>query len=102
MGSALFRLLALCALLLMPAAMTGGPAVAQPATAAAGHCEDGHSPAEAPAKPQAHCAACAALPAFDLPEPATALVPAAPRIAVRVPAIGGIVPEIATPPPKLA
>lgn len=102
MASALFRLMALFALLLMPGGMAGAPAIAQPAPAASGHCEDGHSPADAPAQPQAHCAACAALPAFDLPEAASTILPKAPRLIARSQPIAGFEPEIATPPPKLS
>lgn len=102
MASALFRLLALIALLAMPGGMAGAPALAAPAPAASGHCEQGHAPAEAPAQPQAHCAACAALPAFELPAPAATVVPTAPRLIARTQAIDSIEPEIATPPPKLS
>ena len=102
MASALIRLAALVAVLLMPIGMASAPAMAQPAPAAGGHCDGHQDPAEAPSKPQAHCMACSALPAMDAPAPAEAMVPKMPRLLARVAATASIVPEIATPPPKLA
>lgn len=102
MASALFRLMALVAVLLMPAGMAGAPAMAQPSSAAAGHCDEHQDPADAPSKPQAHCMACSALPAMEAPAPAETMVPKMPRLVARIAATASIVPEIATPPPKLA
>ena len=100
MDSALFRLLALFALMLMPAGMAGAPALAQTGTASS-HCDEHLPPANAPTQMQAHCTGCAALPALDL-APALAEAPAdAPPFVDRIEPLSGITKEIATPPPKL-
>ena len=102
MVAAIFRMLALAALLLMPAGMAAGPALAQAAAASADHCADHQMPADAPAQPQAHCTGCAALPALEAPPQIAGLLPEPPRMAAPVEIFSGIILEIATPPPKLA
>ena len=101
MASAFFRLVALIAVLLMPAGMATAPAMAQAAPAAGGHCDEQKDPAESPSKPQAHCMACSALPAMEAPVAAEAMIPKMPRMIAPMAATASIVPEIATPPPKL-
>ena len=101
MASFLFRLVTLVAVLLMPAAMASAPALAQPAPAAAGHCDEHQEPADAPSKPQAHCTGCSALPAIEAPGGDAALRPLAPRVVAHSHFISGFEPEIVTPPPKL-
>ena len=102
MASALLRLFALFALVLMPLSMASAPASAQPvASAPAGHCDDHQQPAKAPAGPQMHCTGCAALPAIDAPPPVAEIVP---QMSLRVAVtthLSGIEPDPATPPPKL-
>jgi hypothetical protein len=101
MASGLFRLLALLALMLMPAGMAGAQALAQlaPAGGNANHCDDHGVPDSAPAQP--HCTGCAALPALE-PPPAIGGPPPEPkRFIARVEPFSGIILEIATPPPKL-
>jgi hypothetical protein len=100
MASALFRLLALFALMLMPGGMTGAPALAQPGTASS-HCDEHQLPADAPIQPQAHCTGCAALPALDAPPALGAAPPDAPAFVQCSEPVSGITLEIATPPPKL-
>jgi len=72
----LLRLVMLLALAFMPLSMAG----AQAATPAAGseHCGDRQKPADSPAVPKAHCAACAALPALDSPAAVEAICPPVP------------------------
>ena len=100
MASFLFRLLTLVAVLLMPLGMASAPALAQPAPAAAGHCDEHQEPADAPSKPQVHCTGCSALPVIGAPEAVPALRPLAPRLIAQIQPISGTEPEIATPPPK--
>ena len=104
MAAALFRLMALLALMLMPHGLASAPAMAEPGNHAtsAGHCEDQAEHDKAPAKSHVDCAmACNALPASEpsveepLPMP-IALRAIAPEIR-----FSSIVPETATPPPKL-
>lgn len=103
MASALLRLLMLAALLLMPTGMAGAPALAASSgSAAAGHCDEHEEPADAPAKPQAHCTACSALPAIEAPEQLAGLIPQAPRLLARSTPFSDVQPEIATPPPRLS
>ena len=104
MASALFRLLALLALMLMPAGMAGAQALAQlaPASENANHCDDHRVPDSAPAHAQAHCTGCAALPALDPPPAIEGLPPEPKRFSARVEPYSGVILEIATPPPKLA
>ena len=102
MASALLRLVMLLAVLVMPAGMAAASAPVQPAAAAAhGHCDDDSKPADTPSKPALHCAACAALPAIDLPAVASPpqLEPALDASAVRWTSEPG--PETDTPPPRL-
>jgi hypothetical protein len=102
MATAFFRLLALLALVLMPLSMASAPASAQPTAAApAGHCDDHQQPAKAPAGPQVHCTACAALPAIDTPAPVSELAPEMPMLIALAGFLAGIEPDTATPPPKL-
>ena len=103
MASAFLRLIALFALMLMPLSMASAPASAQPAAAVpAGHCDEHQQPAKAPAGPQVHCTACAALPAIDAPAPVAELNPSMPMIIALASFLTGIEPDTATPPPKLA
>ena len=102
MDSAVLRLLALFALILMPLSMASAPASAQPnATAPAGHCDDQQQPTKAPAGPQLHCTACAALPAMEASVPMAELRPETPIVIALVSFLAGIEPDTATPPPKL-
>ena len=104
MASALFRLLALVALMLMPAGMAGAQAFAQPASAGvnADHCDEHGVPDSAPGKAPAHCTGCAALPELEPPPAIGELPPESKRFIARVEPFPGIILEIATPPPKLA
>jgi hypothetical protein len=102
MATAFLRLIALFALILMPLSMASAPASAQPTSAGpAGHCDDHQQPAKAPAGPQAHCTACAALPAIDAPAPIAELSPETPILISLADFLAGIEPDTATPPPKL-
>jgi hypothetical protein len=102
MASAVLRLLALFALIFMPLSMASAPASAQPSAAApSGHCDDHQKPSDAPAGQQMHCTGCAALPAMDAPFPISELQPQTPMELTLVELPAGIVPETATPPPKL-
>ena len=102
MASAVLRLVALVALMLMPLSMASAPAAAQPvAGAPAGHCDDHQKPADAPSAPQVHCTACTALPAIDVPAPIAELAPTMPMLIALAGFLAGIEPDIATPPPKL-
>ena len=103
MASAVLRLLALVALLLMPLSMASAAASAQPnAVAPTGHCDDHQQPAKAPTGSQVHCTACAALPAVDTPAPSAELRPEMPMLIALAGFMAGIEPDTATPPPKLA
>ena len=104
MASTLLRLMMLFALALMPLGMAGGPAAAHSAaTATSDHCGGSQeNPADAPAVPKAHCAACAALPAVD---PPPAIAELRPSMVLQVEAEHWVTeagPETDTPPPKLA
>src|SRR5262245_55873240 len=102
MASAVLRLLALIALVLMPLSMASAPASAQPAARApAGHCDDHQQPSKAPSGPLMHCTACAALPAIDTPAPIAELDPETPMLIALASFLAGIEPDTATPPPKL-
>lgn len=101
MGSALIRLAALVAVLLMPFGMPA-PALALPAPTASGHCDGHEQPAEEPAKAQAHCTACSALPALAAPPSQAAVLPSTPRMIARMDMKPETIPEIATPPPRLS
>ena len=106
MASALFRLLALIALVLMPLGMGTAPALAAPGQhsmmmAGSGHCDEQQDRNSAPAQEQMDCtAACTALPASSAPVLAPALKPTAPRMTGVDTIFTGIEPEIAPPPPK--
>ena len=103
MTDRLLRLLAMLALLLMPAKMAAAAPGGQALPAASvGHCDD-HGP-QAPAPPEmpAHCVSCSALPAAELGAPALSARPRAPVRLARATPIAGIVPEIATPPPRFS
>ena len=99
MAAASLRLMALVALLLMPAGMAGAPALAQPVASASEHCGEHQQPADTSSEAQKHCAACSALPAVDLAQAST-LAPVTPRVIAGMSATSGIQPEIETPPPK--
>lgn len=105
MTAALLRVLTLLALVLMPLGMTGAPAAASPMPAShdmatMGHCDEQPGQDEAPVSKMDCTAMCTALPATEGPTPASVLKPKAPRtIAIAMPFVG-MVPEIATPPPR--
>ena len=107
MAAYIFRLLAIVSVLLMPGAMAVAPAAAHaaPAASKASHCS-GHEEQKQEQVPasamEMNCMACAALPAAVAPAAAEAALPAAPRLLALAFEADGIVPEIATPPPKLA
>ncbi len=103
MAAAVFRLLALFALMLMPIGMA--PATAQPmpaehAMTSMGHCEQDQD--REPNSKMDCTAMCTALPATDASVPEPVLKPMAPRTtAIAVP-FAGVEPETVTPPPRLA
>jgi hypothetical protein len=105
MTAALLRLLTLLALVLMPLGMTSAPAAASPMPpshdmAAMGHCDEQPGEDEAPVSKIDCTAMCTALPATDGSTPTSVLKLTAPRtVAVATPFVG-MVPEIATPPPR--
>ena len=107
MAAYLFRLLALVSVLVMPAAMAIAPAAAHAAPAASNgsHCS-GHEEQKQEKAPVAgmdmNCMACAALPVALAAAPAEPALPPAPRLLALAFEADGIVPEIATPPPKRA
>ena len=105
MASAVFRLLALVALVIMPLGMSSAPALAgavDHAAAPAGHCDEQPVQDEAPQSKMDCTAMCTAIPAADVPTSAPALQPKAPRtMAISAP-FSGVEPEIATPPPRRA
>ena len=102
MASAVLRLLALIALVLMPLSMASATVSAQPnASAPASHCDDHQRPSKAPAAPQMHCPGCAALPAIDAPAPVAELDPETPLHIALAALLSGIEPDTATPPPKI-
>lgn len=105
MAAAVLRLLTLIALMLMPVGMAGAPAMAQPAPARhamAGmdHCDDMPAKEQAPPAKMDCTAMCTALPATDAPLPEPVMNPKAPRAIATGAPFAGIVPEIATPPPR--
>jgi hypothetical protein len=105
MTAAVFRLLALIALVLMPIGMTGAPAAASAMPAdhamAAGHCEgqSGDEP-QAPAASMDCTAMCTAIPAREAAAPTPLFQRPAPRTVAVAVAFEGVEPEIATPPPR--
>ena len=108
MASALLRLLALIALVIMPFGMTSAPALAAPAhhdmaMAGAGHCDEQQDSDRATVQDRMDCtAACTALPAASAPVLAPPLKPTTPRTIAIVAPFHGVILEIATPPPRLA
>jgi hypothetical protein len=102
--AAVFRLLALVALVLMPFTMAAAPAGAHamPQAMTQDHCGD-HPDAPAAPADMAQCMLmCAALPAA---EPLTVFAPDLPKAPLRlnrVKPIHGIILDIATPPPRLS
>jgi hypothetical protein len=106
MAAAIFRLLALVALVLMPLGMAGAPANAQSTTTdhvavAMGHCDDQPAKDKAPAPSKMDCMAmCTALPAANGPLLSSAMKPAAVRSTFVASPFAGVEPEIATPPPR--
>jgi hypothetical protein len=107
MIAALCRLLTLLALVLMPVGMTYAPAAASPMPAShhevtMGHCGEQTGQDEAPISKMACTAMCMALPATDAPTKASVLKATAPRNIGIAKRFVGMVPEIATPPPKQA
>ena len=109
MAAAVTRLLTLLALVLMPLGMASAPAMAhampaQHSEASMGHCDGQTDQNRAPAHStqQMHCAMCTALPAVPPPTPSSRLKPVEPRVIATVSPFTGIVPEIATPPPRQA
>ena len=106
MAAAALRLLTLIALVLMPVGMAGAPAMAQAAPVehgmAMGHCDEMPGKEQAPPASKMDCAAmCTALPASFGLETGPMLKPEAPRSIVVSAPFDGVVPEIATPPPRL-
>jgi hypothetical protein len=107
MGVAIFRLLALIAIALMPLGMAG-PAMAQPISAdhsalamQMGHCNEQPTKEKTPAPSKMDCTAmCTALPAADSLLPAETIRPLALLTAAIAAPFTGIEPEIATPPPR--
>ncbi len=104
MASAVLKLVAFLAVLLMPLGIATAPAAAEPhsATAASGHCDEHQKPAEAPAEPQAHCTGCSALPAMEAPAAAGEARPQAPMLLALSDFRAGVEPDTITPPPKLS
>jgi hypothetical protein len=103
MAAAVLRLFALFALVLMLLGMASAPAAshAPMAAAPAEHCADRSKPDQAPAPKAMDClATCTALPASEAVVPAPPPVPSPPRLIALADRFVGIVPEIATPPPK--
>ena len=103
MVSAVLRLFALAALILMPLGTGSVVVAAEPQSEASGegYCGDHQKPADAPAKMSLHCASCSALPASDDVVEVTELRPDLPRLIVAAKAPSQNELEIATPPPKL-
>jgi hypothetical protein len=104
MAAAVLRFLALVALMLMPLGMAAPAAAHAPMASAPGeHCADQSQPDETPAPKAMDCVAtCTALPASNTPVPAPLAAPSPPRLIALADIFVGIVPEIATPPPKHA
>lgn len=102
MALALLRLLSLVALLLMPLSMASGPASARAtASASSGHCDERQKPADAPTSQQVHCTGCSALPATEAPPAIAELRPEMPIELSLAQLPAGLIPETATPPPKM-
>ena len=92
----------LIALALMPLGMTSAATAAASSPAgASGHCDDHQKPADAPAKMNMQCAACAALPAAEVNGADPALRPELPTLVKAANALSNTEPETDTPPPRL-
>ena len=103
MASLILRLMALLALVLMPVGMGAAPAATKASHAMSSeHCGGHDEDRDQPASRDMHCAACAALPAIEMPELASDLRPQLPRLVRSAHAKPDSILEIATPPPKLA
>ena len=106
MAAAALRLLTLIALMLMPIAMAGAPALAQPAPvehamASMGHCDEMPGEDQAPPSSKMECTAmCTALPAGFGMAAEPMMKPRPQRSMAAGASFDGIVPEIATPPPR--
>ena len=106
MTSALMKLLALVALVVMPFGMTRATAMAQPMPAdhsmtAMGHCDEQPKQDKGPVSKMDCTAMCTALPATDTPPPDRIARLHAPQTIALVAPFAGVVLEIATPPPRL-
>lgn len=105
MASAILRVMALIALVLMPlgmAAVPVGAATTHEVSSAptGGHCDEHQKPADAPLTAQMHCIACAALAAYDFQAPVAELLPRA-LLPIQLTYFSTpFEPEISTPPPK--
>ena len=89
----------LVALSLMPFSMTSASAAAAPLLASE-HCADHQKPTDAPAAPNPHCAACAALPAVETPAAVEDLRPTLQLTDRAEQWLTEQEPETDTPPPK--
>ena len=102
MSGRILRLLALLAMLMMPAGMASAADVPMAAASTtAGHCDEHSEPAGTPADLAGHCAGCSALPTFALPEPEAVVRPKTVLTLVAMEPFVGIEPDTITPPPKL-
>jgi hypothetical protein len=104
MVSMLFRLLTLVSFLLMPVGMISTPALAadRPMVASSMPCEGHQKPSDEAPRSKAHCAACAALAQPPISVPAGRSKPNALLVEKTSDLLLGLVPEVATPPPKPA
>ena len=104
MVSAVFRVLALIALVVMPLGMTGGPAlahIADQAMSSAAHCDGQPKPSDAPANMQMDCtASCTAVPAPVAAVPVRSMSPQGSLTIAVVTPFSSVEPELTTPPPK--
>ena len=111
MASAVIRLVTLAAFILMPLTMSSPAFAAPPASqasaaghhgAVAEHCGTSEEEDRAPAPSKMDCAAaCAAIAPTGGPATMAGPRPRAPRAIMLATPFGDIVPEIATPPPRL-
>ena len=104
--AALFRLLAIAAMLLMPFGMGLAPAAASSghkmSMAPSGHCDQAPASKSNKAKlPMSCAAACTALPATPASIPLPDQLPPIANWSVNPPALSGTAPPPATPPPRL-
>ena len=105
MAALLFRLMMVIVLLLMPHGLARAPAQAQAShpIASAGHCTDLEDHGQSPKSTEVDCAiSCSVMPATGYATSAPVVPPRRPRSIGPVASFDGIVPEIATPPPKRA